>query len=105
MYAHRLASDLEVGGQRHRHRGAHRAVAGGRLVGDDDIADPVDCHPQLVAHASGLDDHRLGDTERVGDAEQRLQGVALRAARRATVAGLVAHQHGRSRTDRRRSRA
>ena len=36
------------------------------LVGDDDIAEPVDRHPQLVAHASGLDDHRLGDTERVG---------------------------------------
>ena len=61
---------------------------------DDDIADLVEGHPQLVAHASGLDDHRLGDTERVGDAEQRLEGVALRAARRATVAGLVAHQHG-----------
>jgi hypothetical protein len=62
-------------------------------VGDVDIADPVDRHPQLVAHASGLDDHRLGDTERERDAEQRLQGVALRPARRATVAGLVAHQH------------
>jgi hypothetical protein len=80
-------------GQRHRHRRAHRSVAGGLVIGDDDIADLVEGHPKLVANASGLDDHRLGDTERGGDAEQRLEGVALPAARRATVAGLVAHQH------------
>ena len=86
--------DVEVRGQRHGHRCAHRAVAVGRVVDDDDIADPVDCHLQLVADARRLDDHRLGDIERVRDAEQRLEGVALRAAGRATVAGLVAHQHG-----------
>ena len=41
----------------------------------------------------GLDDHRLGDVERVRNAEKRFQGVALRAAGRAPVAGLVAHEH------------
>ena len=81
--------DVEVGGQRHGHRGAQRAVADGLVVDD-----PVEGHLQRVAHTLGLDDHRLIDIERERDAEQRLEGVALRPARRATVAALVAHQHG-----------
>ena len=83
-----LSVDFEASGQWHGHQRAKRAVAGDRLVGDGDIADLVDAYRQFVANASRLDDHRLADAERVGDAEQRLEGVALRAARRATERAL-----------------
>ena len=76
-----------------RYLGAYCAVVVYLGVGHSHVPTGVNPRPDGVAHASRLDDDWILRVECVRDADNCLEGIALRAARRRAVGHLVAHAH------------